>query len=194
MKMLVLLLTVGLFAFVGCDKPKQIVKKPETKYPVITAQILQAIPDNELDYAIVDHVSGKIGGDYNHSHQIVTSMSKGFQMVYSTWWVDAEVNNGGFNQYFWNSAGEFRNEALEGFKLLGAVEHETLMAEAIEVYKVEESKIKQQKAKGTMEGFSESYKDNPLNKLDDRFYKLAEDAGKMRVKFIREHPDLFISN
>jgi PBP1b-binding outer membrane lipoprotein LpoB len=180
--------------FAGCNEPKQTLKKPQAKYPALNAKILQTIPDNELDSAIVDHVFSKIGGDYEHEYQTVTSMSKGFQMAYSTWWVEAEVHNGGFNQYFWNSSGKFRNEAVEGFKLIGAIEHEKLLVEAIELQKQQESKLEQQKAKGTIEAFSESYKDNPLNKLDERFYKLTEKAGNMRIQFIRSHPELFVSD
>jgi hypothetical protein len=114
-------------------------------------------------------------------------------MVYATWWVDAEVNNGGLNQYFYNPSGKFRVEALAGYKLIAATEHEKLMAEAIKVYNSIEGKLKQQQEKGTLKAFSDSYKDNPLNKLDDQFYKLKEDVSALRVKFIREHADLFVS-
>lgn len=112
--------------------------------------------------------------------------------MYATWWVEAEVYNGGFNQYFWNSSGEFRTEALEGYKLIGAVDHEKLMADALRVYSSVEGKLKEQQAKGTLAAFSESYKDNPLTKLDDQFYALKEDVSAMRVKFIREHADMFV--
>ena len=53
--------------------------------------------------------------------------------------------------------------------------------------------LKRQQAKGTVEAFSESYKDNPLNKLDKHFYDLKEDVAGLRLKYIREHPELFVS-
>jgi hypothetical protein len=177
----------------GCGKQKEQFKIPPPKYPVLTLEILQALPDEKLEGAISDHIRSKIGEDYEHEYKIVTALSKGFQMVYATSWVDAEVNNGGFNQYFWNSSGAFRMEALEGYKLIGATRHEQLLAEAIKVYTGIESKLKQQQEKGTLKAFSDSYKDNPLNKLDDQFYELKEDVSALRVRFIREHPDLFIS-
>jgi hypothetical protein len=177
----------------GCGKPHAKFKVPPPTYPVLTFEILKGIPDDKLEGAVLDHVGSKIGEDYEHEHAIVTSMSKGFQMVYATVELEDEVANGGFNQYFFNSTGEFRNEALEGYKLLGAAEHEKITAEAIRVYNEIKPKLEEAKAKGTIEAFSQSYKDNPLNKLDDRFYDLKEDTSAMRVKFIREHPELFVS-
>ena len=48
---------------------------------------------------------------------------------------------------------------------------------------------------GTMESFSESYKDNPLNDLDTEFYNLydSEKIGELRIKYIRENKNEFIT-
>jgi len=107
------------------------------KYPVLTLEILKAIPDEKLEAAIVDHADYKIGDNSDGEYKIVTGLSKGLQIIYSTWLVEEEVDNGGFNQYFWNSSGQYQKEALEGFKLLGAKEHAGLMDEAIAIYNQE---------------------------------------------------------
>src|SRR5438067_1856780 len=39
----------------------------------------------------------------------------------AAYWVEAEVNNGGFDQYFFNSAGDNAGTALAGLKEMGAV-------------------------------------------------------------------------
>ena len=174
----------------GCERPQE---KFTPRYPVLTLEILKGIPDDKLELEVMDHIQSKIGDNYEHEHTIVAPLSKGLQMVYATVELEHEVANGGFNQYFWNSTGEFRNEALEGYKLLGAAEHERITAEAIGVYNVNQPKLDEAKATGTLEAFSQSYKDNPLNKLDDRFYNLKEDTSAMRTKFIREHPEQIIS-
>jgi len=177
----------------GCDRPKEKFEIPPPKYPVLTAEILEKIPDDQLESAVLDHINSKIGNDYERAHRVVLSMPKGFQMVYATWWVEAEVNNGGFNQYFWNPSGEFQDEALRGYKLIGASKHEELLAEAIKVNKEIQASQEKYKRAGTLKAFSESYKDNPLNKLDDRFYELKEDPSALRIKFIRQNRELFTS-
>jgi hypothetical protein len=40
--------------------------------------------------------------------------------VLGVWMLDAEVNNGGFDQYFWNTAGDLISEAIEGLENIGA--------------------------------------------------------------------------
>jgi uncharacterized protein DUF4375 len=188
------LLAIAVIALIGCNKSEQPASKSQPKYPVLTAEILRGIPDNELEEAILDYVNSKIGDDYEHEHQIVTLLSKGFQTVYSTSGVEDEVNNGGFNQYFWNSAGQFRVEALEGYKMLGAKEHAELMGEAIKIYGQETERLKKFKEKGTIQAFMESYKDDPLKPCDEKFQKIKTDVSALRIKFIREHSELFVGN
>jgi hypothetical protein len=194
MKFFFFMLAIATIALTGCNKTEQPANKTQSKYPALTPEILRGIPDNELEEAVLDYVSSKIGNNYEHEHEIVTTLPKGFQTIYSTWWVEAEVNNGGFNQYFWNSAGQFRKEALEGYKILGATEHADLMDQAIKIYDQEAGRLQKFKEKGTVAAFSESYKDDPLKQCDDKFYKIKTDVSALRVKFIREHSELFVGN
>src|SRR5215510_10324950 len=45
--------------------------------------------------------------------------------------LQAEVNNGGFDQYFVNSAGDLAVEALEGLQLIGATKFENVLSRAL---------------------------------------------------------------
>ena len=83
-------------------------------YTILDEDTLKQIPDDALEQAILDYINHKVGEDYDNQYKIVTRLSKGFQAIYATWWVEAEVSNGGFNQYFWNSSGQFASEAVEG--------------------------------------------------------------------------------
>lgn len=115
-------------------------------------------------------------------------------VVYATWGVEAEVNNGGFNQYFWNPTGQFAEEGVEGYRAIGASRHADLVARAIAVERAERRRMETFKARNTLEAFSESYESNPLNVLDREFYELDEDPCPLRIAFIRNHPDLFVGN
>ncbi len=50
-------------------------------------------------------------------------------LVY-TWHLEGEVNNGGFNQYFFNGGGETIDGAIQGFLFYGATEHSALAERA----------------------------------------------------------------
>lgn len=172
---------------------KEIIRAFENRkrYPVITAEILGAIPKDDLEQALIDHVVDvRIGTRKDEEYEIVSGLSAGFRMVYTTWWLEAEVNNGGFNQYFWNSAGRFAKEALAGFERLGATEHAALVAEAIAIEAEERSAQQKHKDAGTVEAFSESYETSRLGALDERFYALS--LGDLRVRYIQSHPAEFL--
>jgi hypothetical protein len=49
--------------------------------------------------------------------------------------LEAEVNNGGIHQFFWNSTGDLAGEVLAGLKLIGAHRHLRLFQKAIELFR-----------------------------------------------------------
>lgn len=51
--------------------------------------------------------------------------------LYGAWWTEAEVGNGGFHQYFWNSTGVVCALALEGFDAIGAPRLRACLGEAL---------------------------------------------------------------
>ena len=106
---------------------------------------------------------------------------------------EAEVNNGGFNQFYFNSSGIFSDLAPEAFRRIGAPKFADLMNRANQLYRKENETITE-KLDGTLEGFSDSYKNNPLNKLDDEFYELyeQEDLLKLQIGYIRKNKDKFV--
>lgn len=162
------------------------------KFPVLTERIIETIADDELEQAVMDCIDFKIDGNYEDSYEIISLLSSGFRMVYSTWYLEAEINNGGFNQFFWN-CGEFAEEALEGLRVLGTEEHARLMQKAIEIFIEEEPRQRRFYIENSLEAFSESYKHTKLNALDDEFYKLSE-LSLRRIRYIREHMDQFTEN
>lgn len=161
-------------------------------YDRLSPDILSQIPDDKLEQAIIDFIYAKVGDDPDREFDIISKMSAGFRAVASTWWVEAEVNNGGFNQFFWNPSRVFAKEAVSGFELLGEPKLAELMKNAIAINAANDAKFASYRSEGSLEAFSESYKDNPLNALDDQFYAATKQLSADRVRFIRSHPELFV--
>jgi Domain of unknown function (DUF4375) len=164
----------------------------DPRYKVLTRELLAQEPDSSLEWAVMQHIGWVVEGNDEREHEIVTTLSPGFQVVYATWWLEAEVNNGGFNQYFFNSTGEFVKEALTGFTRLGAREHAALTQQAIAVYEGRQPVIDAARRQGTTDAFSKTYEDDPFAPLDERFFNLRTDLGALRVRFIREHLGEFV--
>ena len=98
----------------------------------------------------------EVGDDYKVEREIISGLKPGLRALYITWWVEAEVNNGGFNQYYWNSAGQFANEAPNSFEYFGAEQYAALMREANRVRGAEVNAMDKYQDVGTMEAFSAS--------------------------------------
>lgn len=163
-----------------------------TRYRVLDIPTLKAIPDEKVEQAVMDYVDYKIGGNYSHESAIVDALSPGVRALYVTWLLEAEVNNGGFNQYFWNSAGQFAHLAPESLDFFGAMEHAALMREAISVRTAEAQTMSEFKRQGTLEAFSASYKHTKLNTLDEKFFQMKEKITPLRIAKIRSHPEMFL--
>ena len=161
------------------------------RYPALTPKIIQAIPDVEIEQAILDLVDCRVQRSGKSKREVLSALPPGFRAVDATWWIEAEVSNGGFNQYFWNSAGEFAQDAVEGFDLIGAPALARLTERAIAIRANDEARMAKLKQQGSWEAFSESYEGNALNQLDAEFFEANPDLSQTRLRFIRGNPELF---
>lgn len=163
-------------------------------YKVLTSGIIDKIPDEELEQAIFDNIYENIKDDFDNEFENLSKLSKGQQAFWSTWVLEGEVNNGGFNQFYFNSSGQFSKMAEIGFKTIGAQKYVELTSRANKTYAENKERLAEFDD-GTMESFSASYKDNPLNDLDTEFYKLyeSEKIDELRIKYIRENTTEFIT-
>jgi len=162
-------------------------------HKVLTAQIIDTTSNEELLQTVFNNLIDKISNDYTKEYQTVLGWTKSQQAIYIIGRLEAEVNNGGYNQFYFNSSGQYADLAPDALKLVGASKFANLTIRANEVYKRENEKITKQQD-GSLEGFSKSYDNNPLNKFDDEFYELykKEDLQKIQINYIRNHKQDFI--
>lgn len=166
----------------------------QNKNVALTIQIIDKLSDEDVEGAIYENIVETFKGDFDNEFEHIKKLSTGQQMFWATWILEAEVNNGGFNQYYYNSDGEFAEMALNGLKIIKANKFVDLVSRANSVYEKDKERLSAYDD-GSMESFSKSYKDNPLNKFDDEFYDLEkkQNISKLRIKYIREHKSEFVN-
>ncbi len=159
----------------------------------LTEQIIDTTSDDNLLQVVFDNLSVKQPKDYEKEYETVMSWNKSRQAIYMIWALEAEVNNGGYNQFYFNSSGQFYKHLPDALKFVGANKFADLTERANSTFEKENPKMTQYQD-GTLEGFSKSYEDNPLNKFDDEFYKLyeTENLQHIQVEFIKKHKTEFI--
>jgi hypothetical protein len=96
-------------------------------------------------------------------------------------WYDAEVNNGGHDQFFTNSTGIVWKDALEGFVAVGAVERANILKEAA-------------KRMGGNPSFDQNERSDQIDKfradfedLDSKYYELKDDFEQKVNKYVKEN-------
>lgn len=158
----------------------------------LTEQIIDTTSDENLLQVVFDNLSEKQPADYEKEYETLMSWNKSRQAIYMIWALEAEVNNGGYNQFYFNSSGQFYKHLPDALKLVGADKFADLTKRANDTFEKENPKITQHQD-GTLEGFSKSYDDNPLNKFDDEFYELytTENLQQIQVDYIRKHKTEF---
>jgi hypothetical protein len=164
----------------------------DPRFRELRAVDLQALDDSQLAPAVYEHVLHHCIHDLENELELVAALSPAVRAVYATTLLDNEILNGGFNQFFWNSTGQFALLALEGLQLIGASEHAAITRAAIATYEAERVKHEEFRHIGTKDAFAESYQHTELVDLDDRYCAL-DGLPDILTRFIREHTHLFNS-
>lgn len=162
-------------------------------YKELTVNIFDSIKDEDIEQVVIDNLIAKMRTDMRDEFEVVMKFSKYRQAIYVIWQLEGQVNNGGFNQFYYNSSGQFANLVEQAYEIIGANKYAELVKRANEIFiKNKHQIIKQWNS--SLEGFSKSYSNNPLNDFDNEFYDLSkkEDLSGLKISFIRNNKNYFI--
>ncbi|MCW5557644.1 MAG: DUF4375 domain-containing protein [Verrucomicrobiae bacterium] len=160
-------------------------------YTELNEEVIQGIPDKWLIQAVEDFIGIRIGHDWEHDTEKVPPLGAGFSAIHFVSILDAEVNNGGFNQLFYNNGREAVVYARKGAELLGLEDLASLIEKALTVEQAQRDKMAAVKKAGTLEAFMKSYEDEAFDEFDDQFVGQAPELEKAMIAFIRSHSPMF---
>jgi hypothetical protein len=63
-----------------------------------------------------------------------SELSERERTVFNVSWLDTEVNNGGFHQFFWNPSGDRTSDTLRSLAMIGAEYTKSLLQRACEAF------------------------------------------------------------
>ena len=152
------------------------------KYKYLQIGGLSEVSDDELEDAVMTWMWSKFDENWSNQYEAISALPKPCQNVFSCRIVIDEVNNGGLNQLFFNSSGQFSVMSIDGFLALGSPELSSIMKEAVALYQ-QNKEILDGYDDGTLESFSASYEKKIFDKLDESFYSACESIDY--VKYIR---------
>ena len=162
------------------------------RYKFLKNSDLVGISDIDLENAVMSWMWNKFNKDWSNQYEIIEALPKQCQDVYSCRTVYDEINNGGLNQLFFNSTGQFAIMAQNGFLALGARILSDIMRDSIEIFN-KNKKVLAKYNDGKMESFIDSYSEELFESLDNKFYDECEkcELDKLIIRFIKEYSDCF---
>lgn len=104
--------------------------------------------------------------------------------------LEREINNGGFNQYFFNSSGDFAHKTIKSLQTIGANKTADILQKAINQFpnaNVPEDRTERQEI---LEQIEETA-DLVWEELDLMFFTYEDDLNSMNIEFVRKNKDKF---
>jgi len=98
------------------------------------------------------------------------------------WQLEAEVNNGGFAQYYTNAAGDLAREAPAALEAVGAARTATIVREANALFP--DGPPRDQTAR---EELFDSLPQNAFEEFDDRFLAYEDDLSSLLYSYVQAH-------
>jgi hypothetical protein len=165
---------------------------PRPRLAEISSASLKSLAGEDLDLAVYDYVETRLSGA-NDRKLALLSLPRGLQIFYLSFVIEAEVMNGGFNQFFWNSSAEMAELVAPALRDLQANEAARIFDEALAVAHSEVAATAKFKSKGTLDAFSKSYAETNLTKFDTSFCNWAEKFPLLRANLLRDHEEIFLT-
>lgn len=189
---LIIILSIAVVIKLTGSKSYSLLSAITGKHSGLQRKDLDSVPDDQLITTVMDWMWGKFNPEWSDQYEVISSLPKACQDIYSTFTIECEVNNGGFNQCYYNSSKEFTLMAEEGFKAIGAEGFADIMARANSTYSEIKDDLEKQND-GTLESFSKSYENNPLNGLDTQFNAMYEKESleQLYIDYIRANAGYF---
>lgn len=162
----------------------------DPRFRHLTPELLASLSADEVAEAIVQHVHHRFTGAWGSEAPILRALPAGVRAIYTTWLVDAEVNAGGFHQYFFNSSGQYAGDALSGYELLGAEDYAAIMRSAIATFEIDRGRLGEVEADDPTT-FADSPVHGALREIDQRYYALGDRIYHKWAVFVVDRPDVF---
>ena len=119
--------------------------------------------------------------------------SDGQRKILALMWYDAEVNNGGHDQFFSNSTGIVWKDALECMRMIGAVKCAENFQRAIDMFGGEVP-FDRDKRNDALDEICEDEDFDDFEEIDDFYYDEddAEDVDQMMDDYVKAHAAEFV--
>ena len=144
--------------------------------------------EDDTDFAIALHSALCDWTDYGESLDVLSPEAQRFYLCYS---LDAEVNNGGFSSFIYNSTGQWGPETIEALETVGAPQTAELLRQVIALLVCDEYPRDVIERNEILDLSSDAF-DRSIDELDNAFFASPDGVlTDLYVTYARDHRDCF---
>ncbi|MEB2776075.1 DMP19 family protein [Algoriphagus sp. D3-2-R+10] len=120
----------------------------------------------------------------------MTKLTEEQKLFYYNQCLEREINNGGFNQYFFNSSGDFAHQTVQSLRVIGANTTVDILQKAIEQFPDRNVPQDRTERHEILEQIQETAE--PIwEELDQKFFAYEDDLNTLNMQFVRKNEDKF---
>ena len=106
------------------------------------------------------------------------------------WDLEAQVNNGGFEQYFFNSSGDHSHFALEALTCVGALQMRGIVQQAFDLVGAVALERDMSTRQGLLLDMTEDQQEG-LEQMDQAYLAYPDDLTKLLFEYVQAHRTSF---
>lgn len=104
--------------------------------------------------------------------------------------LEREINNGGFNQFFLNSSGDFAHETLVSLDAVGAIHTAKILQLAIDQFPQKNAPKERDARQKVMEQIEDKV-GTVWEQLDQQFFEYKDDLNQLNLDFVKRNKTHF---
>lgn len=126
--------------------------------------------------------------NFNYEIERGKSLSYAQKALYYWWYLDAQVTNGGFDQFYSNGFGHYVPAIINGLEYVGDTTMANLVRKAEKVYQKNKKYID---SDDDYDGSGFDYYDtfDEMSSLDDQYFDMNDQTMSLIETYIRRHPN-----
>lgn len=122
----------------------------------------------------------------------IDRLNENERVIYLCFTFEGEINNGGFDQFFYNSAGDYTEETIDSLLKIGATKTAEFLKTATTVFPNNLVPQNREERQALLEEINNDETEKLLNELDNSFYAYEDDLLELEYDYVMQHNDDFI--
>ena len=150
----------------------------------------QELTGSDLGWELLEPIN--IATDDERSEiELCKRLSPGQKALYFIWYLDGQVTNGGFIQFYWNGYRKYIDPILEGLKLIGDDVMYELVKKADKEYLSNQDKFFKYQELDDSETLYDEL--TQFDDFDESYYEQNDEMMSLLEQYARKNPEEFVN-